>query len=195
MTRIARSPLTAAVLGAAALLFAGVAQAAPYDVDGAHAYAVFKIDHLGIAPSYGQFVKIGGNLDFDPSKPEATKLTIEIDADSVFTGNKKRDDHLKSPDFFDVKQHPKLTFQSTGWKKTGDATFEVTGNMTIHGQTRPVTVTVQKTGEGKDPWGNDRIGMTAAFQIDRMDYGIDYMPDGLGKKVDLMLSAEFIKKK
>lgn len=187
--------ITPALLAFALLFGASQASAANWKVDESHAFAVFKVMHLGIAPAYGQFVKVGGSLDFDPANPGATKLTIEIAADSVFTGNKKRDDHLKNADFFDAKQFPKLTFQSTAWKKTGDGTYEVTGNLTLRGQTKPVTVTVKQTGMGKDPWGNERVGMTADFTIDRMDYGIAYMPDGLGKQVDLMLSAEFIKQK
>lgn len=180
---------------AAALLIGGVAHAETYEIDGAHAFAVFKISHLGIAPAYGQFVKLGGSLDYDAAAPDKTTIKVEIDADSVFTGNKKRDDHLKGPDFFDTKQHPKLTFESTSVKAAGDNQLTVTGNLTIHGQTKPVTLTATKTGAGKDPWGNDRIGMETTFTINRMDYGIAYMPDGLGKVVTVMISFEGIKKK
>lgn len=182
-------------LVAATLLLAGAAQAETYEIDPAHAYAIFKIDHLGIAPSYGQFVKIGGSFAYDAAAPDKSTVTVEIDPDSIFTGNKKRDDHLKSPDFFDTKQFPKLTFQSTAFKKAGEDTFTVNGNLTMHGQTRPVTVTVKKTGAGKDPWGNDRVGMETTFTVNRMDYGINFMPDGLGKDVTVMLSIEGIKKK
>lgn len=180
---------------AAALLTAGAAHAADaYDVEGSHAFAVFKVDHLGIAPAYGQFMKLSGALSFDADATKNT-LSVEIDANSVFTGNKKRDDHLKGPDFFDTKQFPKLTFTSTSWKKTADKTFEVTGNLTIRGQTKPITVTVKQTGMGPDPWGNQRLGLTSEFKINRLDYGVAYMPEGLGKEVTLMLSIEFVKKK
>lgn len=180
---------------AAALLLGGAAHAATWDIDGSHAFAVFKVTHLGIAPAYGQFMKLGGTIDFDAANPGASKINIEIDANSVFTANKKRDDHLKGPDFFDAKQFPKLTFVSTAWKKTGDKTFDVTGNLTIKGQTKPMTVKVTMTGAGKDPWGNDRAGFTSEFTINRMDFGVNYMPDGLGKDVTIMLSLEAIKKK
>ncbi len=191
--------LLTSALFAFALVFAGVSQAsaAKYKVDEAHAFTVFKIMHLGIAPAYGMFVKTGGSLDFDAANLGAAKITIDIDPNSVFTGNKKRDDHLKAPDFFDVKQFPKAGFVSTAWKKTGDKTFEVTGNLTLHGQTKPVTATVTKTGEGKDPWGNDRVGMEANFTIDRTAFGINWGADNgaLGKEVQLMVSIEFIKEK
>jgi polyisoprenoid-binding protein YceI len=121
-------------------------------------------------------------------------LTIEIDAASINTGNKKRDDHLKGPDFFNVKQFPKLTFKSTKVEKKGDA-YSVTGDLTIHGVTKSVTVDVKKTGMGKDPWGNERIGFTTNFTIKRSDYGITHMANGLSDEVQLMLSAEAIKGK
>lgn len=190
--------LLTSALFAFALLFAGASQAsaANYKVDEAHAFSVFKIMHLGIAPAYGMFVKVGGDLTFDAADLAKAKVTINIDPNSVFTGNKKRDDHLKGPDFFDVKQFPKMSFESTAWKKVGDD-FEVSGNMTLHGQTKPMTITVKKTGEGKDPWGNDRVGMEANFKLDRTQFGIVWGADNgaLSKEVDLMIAIEFIKQK
>lgn len=183
------------VLFAAAMMMGGTAHAATWDIDGSHAFALFKVMHLGIAPSYGQFMKIGGTVEFDPANPEAASINVEIDATSIFSANKKRDDHLKGPDFFDVKQFPKATFKSSKWKKTGDNTFDVTGDLTIKGKTNTITIPVTLTGAGKDPWGNDRAGFTSEFTIDRMAYGVNYMPDGLGKDVTLMLSLEAIKKK
>ena len=89
----------------------------------------------------------------------------------------------------------KLSFESTGWKAAGENTYSVSGNLTIRGKTNPITITVKKTGMGKDPWGNDRVGMTSEFTIDRLAYGVSYMPEGLGKEVTIMLSFEGIKKK
>ncbi|MCA9548268.1 MAG: YceI family protein [Myxococcales bacterium] len=178
---------------AASFLFAGAAQAADYDVDGAHAFAVFKVMHLGVAPSYGQFVKVGGSLQVDGEELKA--LAIEIDTASIFSANKKRDDHLKGPDFFDVKQFPKATFKATKIEKAGDKAFKVTGDMTIKGKTQSITLDATMTGAGTDPWGNERVGFEANFKIDRMAFGVDYMPDGLGKQVDFMVALEGIKKK
>ncbi|MCB9541829.1 MAG: YceI family protein [Myxococcales bacterium] len=180
---------------AAALLIGGAAHAESYNLDPAHAFAIFKVDHLGIAPSYGQFIKVGGSFDYDAAAPEKSKVKVEIDADSIFTGDKKRDDHLKGPDFFDTKQFPKLSFESTSFTKAGENTYTVAGNLTMHGQTRPMTITLQKTGAGKDPWGNDRVGFATTFTLNRLDFGVSYMPDGLGKEVTVMISAEGIKKK
>ncbi|MCA9557587.1 MAG: YceI family protein [Myxococcales bacterium] len=189
--------LLTSALFACALMFAGAASAADYKADEAHTFTLFKIMHLGIAPSYGQFVKSTGTLSFDEAAPEGSKLAIEITADSIFTGNKKRDDHLKGPDFFNVKQFPTLAFTSTAWKKTGENTYDVTGNMTIAGKTNPITVAVTKTGAGNDPWGNDRVGMESNFTIDRGAFGVSWGLDNgaAGKDVQIMVSIEFIKNK
>lgn len=178
---------------AASVLFAGAAQADNYKIDGAHAFAIFKVMHLGVAPSYGQFMKINGSFVMDGDTVSA--LALDIDAASVFTANKKRDDHLKGPDFFDVKQFPKATFKAKSITKAGDNAFDVTGDLTIKGKTQSVTFKATKTGAGKDPWGNERVGFEANFKIDRMAFGVDYMPDGLGKQVDFMVSFEGIKQK
>lgn len=189
MKRLFSSFIAFAAFGALTL---GTAHAEKWGVDGAHAYAHFSIIHFGIAPNYGRFDTVGGSFDVEGG--ELKGLTIDIDAASVNTGVKKRDDHLRSPDFFNVKQFPKLTFKSTKVEKKGDA-YSVTGDLTIHGVTKSVTVDVKKTGMGKDPWGNERIGFATNFTIKRSDYGITHMADGLSDEVQLTLSAEAIKGK
>lgn len=176
------------------LMTVSSAHAADWTVDGDHAFAQFRVMHLGIAPAFGSFLKIGGSLSMDAGDIGATKLELRLDASSVFTGNKKRDDHLKSPDFFDVGQHPSITFSSTSWKAgRTDGTYEVTGDLTIKGKTNSVTATVTQTGMGADPWGRTRIGFTSELTINRLDFGVDYMTNGLGQNVDLLLSVEFVK--
>ncbi|MCA9557021.1 MAG: polyisoprenoid-binding protein [Myxococcales bacterium] len=190
MKRLVSSFIAFAAFGALTL---GAAHAEKWGVDGAHAYAHFSIIHFGIAPNYGRFDTIGGSYDVEGG--ELKGLTIDIDAASINTGVKKRDDHLKGPDFFNVKQFPKLTFKSTKVEKKSDDTYAVTGDLTIHGVTKSVTAEVKKTGMGKDPWGNDRIGFTADLTIKRSDFGITHMAEGLSDEVKLMLSAEGIKGK
>jgi polyisoprenoid-binding protein YceI len=179
---------------AALVALTGVsAQAADkYKVDDTHAFVVFKVDHLGVAPSYGMFRQVAGNIEFDAAAPEKSSVAVTIDSSSVFTANKKRDEHLTGPDFFDAKQFPKIEFKSTAVAKSGDA-YKVTGDLTIKGRTKSVTIEMKKTGEGKDPWGNTRIGFEGSISINRIDFGVDFMPDGIGKNVTLMLSLEGIK--
>ena len=164
------------------------AGAAKHEVDPAHTYVLFKVNHLGIGNSWGMFRKTTGTFD-----PDKGTLDITIDANSIYTADKKRDDHLKGPDFFDTKQFPKITFESTKVETKGDE-YMVTGDLTLKGKTKPVTLTVAKTGEGKDPWGNFRTGFETSVTINRMDFGVDYMPDGLSKDVELMISVEGIRK-
>ena len=170
------------------------ASAADYEIDKSHAFAYFNVMHLGFAPSYGQFTKISGKIKFEPTSPDQSSITVDIDSSSVFTGNRKRDEHLRGPDFFDVKQYPNIQFRSSAWKKTDNKNFEVSGTLNLHGVSKPITVTMTQTGIGPDPWGNNRVGFTCAFEINRLDYGIKYMPDGLGKNVNIAFSVEGIQK-
>lgn len=176
------------------LSFSGAAFADDFDIDPAHTGAVFNITHLGASTVHGRFNDISGafSIDADPAK---NTLKLVIKADTIDTNNKKRDDHLRSPDFFNVKQFPTLEFTSSSWKKTGDKTFDVSGKLTIHGVTKEITVPVTKVGEGADPWGGFRMGFDATFTIKRADYGINFMPDGLGADVPITVSVEGIKKK
>ncbi len=175
-----------AVVGGLAV--ASPAAAATYKIDPDHTYVVFKVTHLGIANSYGMFRKTTGTYD-----PDAGKLDVTIDADSVYTANKKRDDHLRGPDFFNVKQFPTITFKSKKVKKSGDKAM-ITGDLTIKGKTKSVELVMKKVGEGKDPWGNFRTGYEGTLTVNRMDFGVDYMPDGLSKDITLTLSVEGIRK-
>jgi len=189
-----RKGLTSVILGGA-MLFGGQAWAADtYELDSVHSHAVFKIMHLGLANQFGRFNDISGTVVVDEKTPANSKVEITIKTDSVDTKNAKRDEHLRSPDFFNAKQFPTLTFKSTKVEAAGKDLYKVTGNLTLHGVTKPVTFTFKKTGEGKDPWGGHRIGGETTFTINRMDYGIAFMPDGLGKEVTLMLTFEGVKK-
>src|SRR5438045_581123 len=123
---------------AALLLFAASAGADNYAVDGMHAGVSFKISHLGLSWTYGRFNEMSGDFTLDPADPSKSSFNLSIQVNSVDTNNKKRDDHLKSPDFFNVKQFPAITFKSTSVKPVKDG-YQVTGDLTLHGVTKPVT--------------------------------------------------------
>lgn len=172
-----------------------LATAAPvaYNVDGTHSAVLFQVKHFNAALFYGQFLSVKGDVVLDGRSNSS--INVEVATDSVFTNNKKRDDHLRGPDFFDAKQFPKLSFKSTKVTKLLAGRYRVTGNLTLRGKTKVVKFFFRITGEGKDPWGNDRIGGHAELTIKRSDFGINYMPKGLSDDVKLIISLEAIKKK
>ena len=178
-------------------LIAGFGQAHAadsFDVDKGHAFALFRVQHAGMGFSYGRFNDVGGAFTWDNANPAAGSVNIVIQADSIDTGIVKRDQHLKSPDFFDAKQFGTLGFKSTVIKGVDAKTFEVTGDLTIHNVTKPVTVKVAKTGEGDTVFKDYRIGFETVFTIKRSDFGMTSVPSA-GDEITLTLSVEGIKKK
>jgi len=168
---------------------AGIAGApASYTIDPVHSSVIFRIKHMNTSQFYGRFNDIHGTLDFDDANPASSNLDPEIKIDSVDTHATKRDGHLKSPDFFNAATFPTATFKSKTWTKSGEA-FDVTGDLTIHGVTKPVTVKLEKTGTGKGQ-GGPIIGFETTFTVKRSDFGISYMPDGLGEDVRITIALE-----
>lgn len=165
-----------------------------YMVDPVHTAALFKVKHVGVSYTYGRFNDVSGTVIFDAANPAASKVDITIQAASVDTDNQKRDAHLANPDFFDAKQFPVLKFVSTAFKKVDDSTFDVTGDFTLHGVTKPITITAVKIGEGKDPWGGYRIGFESTFAIKRSDFGMTKMMEAVGDEVTVTFATEGIKK-
>jgi polyisoprenoid-binding protein YceI len=168
--------------------------AADYAIDGVHSSAAFKIKHLLISNVSGHFNKVEGVISYDVANPTANKVAVTIAADSVDTSNEKRDSHLKGPDFFEVAKYPTLSFTSTSWKPTGTDTFEVAGTFTLHGVSKPITVTVTKTGEGKGFQGESRIGFETAFTIKRSDYGMTGYSAAVGDDVKIEFTTEAVGK-
>jgi polyisoprenoid-binding protein YceI len=172
-----KKTLAALALGTA-LLTAGQAMAADYTIDkeGQHAFINFKISHLGYSFIYGSFKDWTGTFSFDAAKPEDSKISIDVKTASVFTNHAERDKHISSKDFLDVASFPDAKFVSTSVKTTGkDAdgkvTADVTGDLTLHGVTKPVVVKTTFLGEGKDPWGGYRAGFEGTTTIKRSDFG------------------------
>ncbi len=141
-------------------------------VDASHSSAGFSVRHMMISTVRGEFAKLSGEVEYDPAHPEATRVTATIDVSSIQTRDEKRDGHLKSADFFDVEHHPSITFASKSAAAAGDG-VAVTGDLTIRGTTREVVLAVTDiTAEGKDPWGNTRIGASATTKVKRSDFGL-----------------------
>lgn len=175
------------------LLSGATAAAETYQVDPVHSYVLFRVKHLDIGYSYGRFPGPAGVIEWDDAAPEKSRVEMSVDVASVDTDVEKRDQHLKSADFFDVEQHPAITFRSTSIKKTGDETFAVAGDLTLLGKTRPVTAVVRRTGAGKDPWGQYRIGFETVFTIQRSAWGMNFMLNGVSDAVDITVSVEGIR--
>jgi polyisoprenoid-binding protein YceI len=140
-----------------------------FQVDAVHSTAIFRVHHLGAGMFYGRFNDISGTITGD----ENPAFDISIDINSVDTNNEKLDSHLKSPDFFNAVEFSEMTFKSSATKKVGDDKYEVTGDITIHGVTKPLTVTMTKTGQVTGRRG-ESIGFEMEFQISRSDYGMNY---------------------
>lgn len=169
------------------------AAAATYLLDPAHTYILFRVKHLDIGYSYGRFNGPEGVIEWDDTAPEKSRVEMSVNAGNVDTEVDKRDQHLRSADFFNVDQHKMITFKSTSVKKTGDKTFDVTGDLTFLGKTRPVTVAVQQTGAGKDPWGKYRTGFETTFTIKRSEWGMNFMLNGVSDEVNVTVSAEGVR--
>ena len=175
------------------------AQAAEWSFDTAHSNIGFKIKHLMITNVRGSFDTFSGKVEYDENEAAKAIIAFEIEAASVNTGNEKRDGHLKSADFFDVENYPKLTFKSSKVEKTGDG-LKITGDLTIHGVTKAVVLDVEElVGPVKGPMGNTRIGATATTTIDRRDFGLTWSKTietgGLvvDNEVKIVLEVELIK--
>lgn len=172
-----KKTLAALAIGTA-LLTAGQAMAADYTIDkeGQHAFVDFSISHLGYSYINGTFKDWAGTFSWDAAKPEDTKIDVTLKTASVFTNHAERDKHISSKDFLDVEKYPEATFKSTSVKPTGKNaagkdTADVTGDLTLHGTTKPVVIKAVFNGEGKDPWGGYRAGFSGTTTINRQDFG------------------------
>lgn len=162
-----------AVLGLAALIAPAALAADTWTIDKAHSEVSFQVRHI-VTNVRGQFGDYDATIVTDAAKPESSSVTFRIKAASVDTQNEKRDAHLRTPDFFAVEQFPEITFKSTAVKPTGQDTFEVTGDFTLRGVTKQITVPVKFLGSVKDPWGNEKAGFEVATVINRKDYGVNW---------------------
>ncbi len=190
--------LKTAVVAIAGSLLVGqsVFSAETYVIDGAHTSIIFGVSHFGYSLTYGRFNKAKGGYVLDRENPAASQFQLAIDAASLDTNHPKRDQHLKSPDFFNVKQFPVISFQSSAiaveQTKKGPI-YNVTGDLTIHGVTRQVTLPLQKLGEGNGPAGKFRTGFHCETSINRSEYGMTNMIPMVGDEVAITISFEGIR--
>jgi polyisoprenoid-binding protein YceI len=175
-----------------ASLIAGTAYAAPetYTVDSTHTFPSFEIDHLGFSTQRGRFNKTSGSIVLDRAAKKAS-VDISIDANSISTGLEKLEIHLRSEDFFDVAKYPTISFKSTGARFNGDKLASVSGNLTLHGVTKPVTLTVTSFYCGHNPvYKKEACGANAETTVKRSDFGISYGLPAVGDQVKLLIQVE-----
>ena len=142
-------------------------------IDPAHSEVQFKVKHLMISTVTGSFRQFGAEAELEGDDLSNAQVSFWADTASIFTNDEKRDAHLRSPDFFDSEQFPKLTFTSTRIEGSG-SNWKVTGDLTIKGVTKPVTLDVEWSGQAKDPWGNTKAGLNLSGKIDRKEWGLTW---------------------
>jgi len=177
-----------------------LSQASDYQIDPAHSSIQFKVRHLMVSNVKGDFNKAKGSVMIDDNNITDLKVELTIETASVNTGHAKRDEHLRNSDFFDVAKYPTVTFVSKKVMQAGQGKLKVTGDLTLHGVTREITMDVEgPTQEIKDPWGKFRRGATATGRINRKDFGLTWnraLETGgvvVGEDVDIYVEFELIK--
>jgi polyisoprenoid-binding protein YceI len=167
------------------------AQTKTWQIDPNHTAAQFAVRHLGISTVRGVFEKTTGTVTYDPADPAQTSIDATIDASSLNTRVKMRDDDLRSPHFFDVAKYPTIAFKSTHAEAAGAGKLKITGDLTIHGVTKQVVLDVDGPTEAiHDPMGKVRIGASATTKINRNDFGVSAMPGGIGDEIQIQIDTE-----
>lgn len=186
MTRLA------AAAAALAFLATPVLAADTYQIDTSHTYLGFEINHLGFSTTYGRFSDVSGTIDLDEENPEASSVDVKIVPASVYTGHEERDEHLRGEDFFNVEEFPDMSFKSTSIERTGEETGKITGDLTMHGVTKPVTLDTTFTKKGDYPMqeGMKAVGFNATTSLKRSDFGIDKYVPMVGDEVTITISLE-----
>jgi len=196
-----KNKITATTLGAAALAIiigtgpvsAAVAVAGSYTIDPDHTSVQFSVSHLGTSKLVGGFNSVAGDILLNPQGK--SNIEVRIETNSVDTNHKKRDSHLRSPDFFNAKQFPLMKFVSSNVKyNQNNEPVSIAGKLTLHGKTKDITLSVKPVGAGKDPWGGYRAGYDATTTIKRSAFGMNFMQGGVGDEINITLNIEAIKK-
>ena len=170
-----------------------------WEIDSSHSSLQFSVRHLVIAKVRGSFARWSGTIDVPNGDFSKATVTVAIDASSIDTGVADRDGHLKSPDFFDVAQHPELRFVGKRVQPRSENEIDVVGDLTLKGITREVVLRVEQHGQAKDPWGNLRAAFTAKTSIDRKDFGLTWnqvLETGgvmVGDRVEIEADIEAVK--
>jgi polyisoprenoid-binding protein YceI len=151
-----------------------LAEVVTWNIDPAHTQTNFAVRHLVISTVRGEFKKTTGTVKIDEQDPAKSNVDVTIDAASIHTREDKRDEHLRSPDFLEVQKYPTITFKSTKVEKASGDKYKLTGDLTIHGTTKPVVLDASLTQQIKDPWGKTRMGVQATTKINRQDFGVKW---------------------
>lgn len=177
-----------------ALALPTFANAADYVIDtkGAHASVNFKVSHLGYSFIQGRFNTFSGDFSFDQNNVEASKVSVTIDTTSLDSNHAERDKHIRSGDFINASKYSTSTFVSNKVVKKADGGLAISGDLTLHGVTKNITLDAQFIGEGQDPWGGHRAGFTATTRLELKDFDIAVM--GASSYVDMELQIEGVKK-
>lgn len=176
------------ILGSLAFAFSALG-ADTYKVDPVHSSVIFSIKHNGVTDFYGDFKDISGTVTFDGADSSKSSVELTVPVESIDTRNDKRDQHLKSPDFFNAKQFPAITFKSNKVEGSGES-YKISGDLTIHGVTKPITADFKRGADGKGGGGKTVGGGEARFTIKRSDYDMKFMLGPLGDEVNIILSLE-----
>lgn len=170
-----------------------IVNAANYTIDtkGAHASVNFKVSHLGYSFIQGRFNTFSGDFSYDKNNVEDAKVSVTIDTTSIDSNHAERDKHIKSDDFINAGKYSTSTFISNKVVKNADGSLAISGDLTLHGVTKNITLDTQVIGEGKDPWGGYRVGFEATTRLELKDFGIKVM--GASSYVDMELQIEGIK--
>jgi polyisoprenoid-binding protein YceI len=145
-----------------------------WEIDPVHSNATFAVRHAMVATVRGQFKVLSGTLEIDEEHPENSSIAAQAETASIDTRDANRDAHLRSADFFESEKYPIISFKSTHVEKTGDGTYRVTGILDMHGIQKEITLDAEYAGQGKDPYGNTRAGISATGRINRKDFGLNW---------------------
>ncbi|MCA9472651.1 MAG: polyisoprenoid-binding protein [Nitrospira sp.] len=179
---------------------AATAEMAQWKLDPDHTTIGFQVQHMVVSKTNGKFLEYSGTIEMDPEAKKFKTIEAVIQTQSVFTDHSKRDEHLRSPDFFDAKTFPTMTYKMKSYKKTGDS-YTALGDLTLRGITKEITLVGTLNGVAKDPWGNIRAGFTAEGTINRKDFGMKFsklLDNGglmVGDEVKIILEVEVIQEK
>ena len=188
--KILRTLLSIGLLSVASTLMA-----AEYEIDtkGSHAFIQFKIPHLGYSWLLGRFNTFEGRFSYDEKDPSASRVEVVIQTKSIDSNHAERDKHLRDEDFLDVDRFPEARFVSTAYTEKADGNGILTGNLTLRGVTRPISINVKQIGAGMDPWGGYRRGFEGETRLTLKDYGIDFNLGAASTEVQLGLYLEGIR--
>jgi polyisoprenoid-binding protein YceI len=187
------SRLLQILIASLALAVSGVPQATTWKIDPNHSAAQFSVRHMGISTVRGAFTKVSGTASYDPKDPGKTSIDVTIDANSVDTRVERRDNDLRSPNFFDVAKYPTLTFKSKHAEIAGPDQMKITGDLTIHGVTKEVVLDVEGPSAGvTDSHGNSHIGASANTKTNRKDFGVNGASNVVGDEVPIVIDVELV---